>query len=350
MKKQLKWIIAALAVTAVATPALAEDGIKFYGSVRVKTTYTVDSEGNTAATKDQNTDDAVLTLQNNSRFGVNATTGAIGGKVEMGFKNPENGASNEMYTRLLYGTWKNDAGHTLLVGQNYTPYWTYYNVVAADDDGATGYGNLYDLRTPMISYTMANGLYVAAIENYATRTNLNAKSLLPKLAVGYKTTSGAVTIHTGVAYQQYDLFTGATGEQKDIVVSYLGHIEAVVKGEGMSAQAKLHYGQNLKEFGMSNMDKTYNTNAATANNNTEAYGGIAQLTVGQTCAGFSYTVEDMDATKANKDVLAWVNYTFVPVKGFSIVPEIAYLDKNVNAFDWDGADKIVASVKWQMDF
>lgn len=345
MKKQLKWIIAALAVTAVATPALAEDGIKFYGSVRVKTNYIVKSDGATAATTDQRTDDATLALQPNSRFGVNATTGAIGGKVEMGFRQE----TTDMYTRLLYGTYKTEGGTTILVGQTYAPYWTAYGHVYKDDDMFTSYGNLYEGRIPMIRVDTSSGLYMAAIKNAQSNPDATAtdstKTLLPKLNVGFKNTAGALTYNTGVAYQQYDSF--GAGYNKDIVVSYLGYFEAVVKSEAMTAQAKLHYGQNLKEFGFTGLNKGYTLGSG---DNIEGYGGVAQLNVGKACAGFSYTVEDADKQKSNKDVAAFVNYTIVPVKGFSIVPELAYFDYNVNGFDFDGADEVAATIKWQMDF
>jgi hypothetical protein len=231
----------------------------------------------------------------------------------------------------------------------------------------TGFGNLYEGRTPMIKVDMASGLYFAVLQNKAvdtvttattanlvtgavttTTTTAGVKTLLPKLNVGFKNTAGALTYNTGVAYQQYDQFNGA-GTTKDIVVSYMGYFEAVVKSEAMTAQAKLHYGQNLKEFGLSGLNKSY-TAAGTANANTEAYGGVAQLNIGKACAGFSYTVEDRDTEKANKDVGAFINYSIPVVKGFTIVPELAYFDYNVNAFDFDGADEVAATIKWQMDF
>jgi len=338
MKKLVLALVALAAAVAVATPALAD--YNFYGSMRFKTGYEVLGD-----TLDPSTDSTTFGLQSNSRFGLNATTGDIGGRVEMGL------GGGTVATRLMYGTWKTDAG-TLLIGQTYAPYWTSYSMVYQNDDGLNGFGELYEGRRPMIKFDATSGLYVAAIQNEqlgATAT----KVLVPKLNVGFKNKAGDLSYNVGVAFQQYAAYYDATfttptvnGPAKRTINSYLGYLEVAVKQEGFKATAKVHYGQNLDEFGFGR-DLAY---VAATNTNTEDYGGVAEVSVGPANVGFAYTVEDQDAAKANKDVVGYVNAKFSPVKGFSITPEIAVFDYDVNGFDWDGMDKVAATVKWQMDF
>lgn len=341
MKKLVLALVALAATVAVATPALAD--YNFYGSMRFKTGYQV-----LADTPDASSDSTTFGLQTNSRFGANATTGDLGGRVEIGLKDAFDG--NAAYTRLLYGTWKTDAG-TLLIGQTYLPYWTAYGLVYNNDDGLNGFGELYEGRTPMIKFDATSGLYLAAVQN-KQMGKTGTKTLIPKLNVGFKNKAGDLSYNLGVAFQQYDQYYNAAwvatdnGVNKRTVNSFLGYFEVGVKQDAFSATAKLHYGRNLKEFGFAR-DLAY---AAATNDSTENYGGVAQVNVGPACVGFSYTVDDRDATKAVKDVVGYVNAKFSPAKGFSITPEIAVYDKNVNGFDWDGNDLVVGTVKWQMDF
>jgi hypothetical protein len=362
MKKLVLALIALAAIVAVATPALAD--YNFYGSMRFKTGYTV-----TADQPNRSSDSSQFGLQSNTRFGLNATTGNIGGRIEMGLLDGTGSAN--VYTRLMYGTLKTDAG-TLLIGQTYNPYWTAYAMVYNNDDGLNGFGELYEQRTPQIKFDFNSGLYVSAIQNQAIQKSVaNSKALLPKLNVGFKNKAGALSYNLGVAYQVYDQYYGAAfapvaassvtnvggvatpnaavpvTDNKRTIQSYLTYFELVMKQETMTAQMKLHYGQNLAEFGFKR-DKSYN---AVGNNNTESYGGVAQVSVDMFNVGFSYTVDADDTTaKTDKDVVAFVNAVIKPVKGFSITPEIAYYDNNVNGFDFDGADMVVGTIKWQMDF
>lgn len=373
MKKLVLALVALAAAVAVATPAMAD--FNFYGSMRLKTYYKYDDN------KNANADSAALQLATNSRFGANASTGDIGGRVELGMYD-----ASTTYLRLLYGTWKTDAG-TLLIGQTYTPYFGNLSSVTNNDDTFNGYGATYDGRTPMIRFDMTSGAYVAAIKNAQTGS---AKAFMPKLAVGFKNKAGALSYNVGVAYQTYDKkAAAATGDvygivsvdagvdgvigtaddvikytkdpiskataanPKRTVTSYLTYADIGFKQDDIRAKVKLHYGQNLKDFGIT---KRSNSAYDAANNlNTISYGGQGEVGFGMVTVGATYTVDDkigasQSGNNAVKNFGAFVNAAIKPVKGFTIVPEIAYFDKNVNGFDFDGCDEIYGYVKWQMDF
>jgi len=260
---------------------------------------------------------------------------------------------------------------TLLIGQTYTPYFVAYSLVYKNDDGFNGYGEIYEGRTPMIKFDFTSGAYVAAVQNKLQGKD-NAKTLVPKLVAGFKNKAGDLSYNVGVGYQQYDQYYGAgfataaaaqpdlggvpgaaavpVTDAKRTIVSYLGYLQMAFKQEKMNAQLNLHYGQNLKEYGFAR-DRSY---AAATNENTVGYGGILQVGVDMVNVGLSYTVDDTHALgatgKANRDVVGFINANIKPVKGFTIVPEVAYYDKNVRGFDWDGADEVAATIKWQMDF
>ena len=141
--KKLSILVVAALLCVFALPAFAQDKAdwSFYGSIRLWTAWeSYDKEAPAINFGAPNTfrnqphwptgsavgfDDSDLWfgMQYNARIGANVKWGDVGGRFEFGNLAQEGsgtGADSE-HVRLLYGTWNFGAG-TLVVGQDYTPY------------------------------------------------------------------------------------------------------------------------------------------------------------------------------------------------------------------------------------
>ena len=337
MRRLALILVALAAIVAIATPALAE--YNFYGSVRVKTFY-LDEDKNAA--DDQ---DFTLELQPNTHFGAKVQEGKLGGKIELGLKTQATG----VYTRLAFGTYKFDAG-TLLVGQTYSPYFSNASQVYKDDRGFSGFGNLWDARNPQIRFDLNSGLYFVAGKTISTANNVTGgtanattDTLLPKLTVGFKNKAGKFAYNLGATYQSFD--TGATEES---VTSYLGYADIGFTQDQFSLRTKLHYGQNLSDLGITDRNSKYNV---ATGDDTTSYGGWVQAGFAGATVGVGYVVDDIDgAPETDDQMAAFINYKIKVAKGFTITPEICYMDYMDDENGVDQGDHLAIGAQWKMDF
>ncbi len=362
-KKTAAIVAAAAALTAMALPALAETS--FYGSARVHTGYV--AQDNAVGTRDTtNFDESLLAT---SRFGMNASSGDLTGKVEFGSAN----ANGAVYTRLLYGTYKFGFG-SVKVGQDYNSYYFISNQTTGGDNVNNNYGSLWDTRQPQIKVAMNNGLYVAFIQPTATATGaLTTKILMPKTNIGYEGAAGMFKFGAGVvgqAYQETVAYSTATAAQTTTrVSSALGYVHGTLGMGPAEIKFNLGYGNNLGNMGFTSAGTNRNVLAAGKYTSTTTLEGFVQAkyTVSPTLAmnvGFGYSADTNDAfqTAATTTAAAigkktdnrMMVYANVPVglgKGFTVVPEVAYMDqldnKNSNT---KGAKTTYVGAKWQMDF
>ncbi|MBE0501583.1 MAG: hypothetical protein IBX47_09090 [Desulfuromonadales bacterium] len=86
-----------------------------------------------------------------------------------------------------------------------------------------------------------------------TGANAITETLLPKLTIGFKNKAGKFAYNLGTTYQSFD--TGATEES---VTSYLGYADIGFKQDQFSLRTKLHYGQNLRDLGITDRNSKYN--------------------------------------------------------------------------------------------
>ncbi len=380
-KKAAAIVAAAGALSALALPALAETG--FYGSARLATFYNaVDNTLAANATTgvmppSKDTTNIDEHLQSNSVFGMNASSGDLSGKVELGL-----GAA-AVSTRLLYGSYKFDFGK-VLVGQDNNNYYVGSASVVLDDNAHKSYGALWDSRQPQLKVTLNNGLYIAFIQPTNSATG---KILMPKTNIGYEGAAGTFKFGTGVVGQKYQEFyvasTATTAQVTDGVTSVLGYIHGTLGMGPAEIKFNLGYGRNIGNMGFTNANGTATTGfmtnkmvriAATAttaaqNKNTNTLEGFVQAkyTVSPTLAintGIGYVSDTNDTfqTAATATTAAigkktdnrMMVYANVPVglgKGFTVIPEVAYVnqldEKNSNV---KGTKTLYAGAKWQMDF
>lgn len=326
MSRFVKVMVALLAIAAMATPAIAADDYKFsvYGSARMATFWNDTSEP---------ADDADLewALQGNSRFGMKASKGAVGGQFEVG---------TGVNTRLLFGTYKFDGGQ-LLIGQTYTPYTAFANQAYGADNGFIGYGALYDGRQPQIKVSFDNGFYVAGITNAGTAAGTDVT--LPKLAVGYKGAADSFSYGANIAYQTYE------DAAEDDIMSYLASFNGKLDMNPATLSFNLAYGQNATEFGISGTEV-----AVTATEDTTFMAGYAQVAFkandnNTITAGVGYASEDNDDYAQKAERLSYfIQDSITLAPGFYVVPEISFFDDE----DETGAKEksFHVGAKWQVNF
>lgn len=364
-KKAAAIVAAAGALTALAIPAMAETTL--YGSARVATFWNTNQPGYATGTaKPETNTDFDLRQQSNSRVGVTATNGDLGGKVELGLGLGLGGGNTTVYTRLIYGTYKFNAG-TLLVGQTYTPYWFLSDQVAFDDNVNNGYGSLYDGRQAQIKFTMSNGLYVAAIRpngkaapagTDAMNTVSASETFFPKLSIGYEGKAGPVAFGGGVVGQTYKLMLN-----EKHINSVMGYFHGKVQAGPANIGFNFGAGQNLGDMGIA--EGVAAANSATATEETFTYSALvtAGFTVAPTMkfnAGIGYVTTDgktaagVDWKKADNKLSAYVNLPITLAKGFSITPEFTYQDQldDISATNIasKGKKDYIYGAKWQFDF
>jgi hypothetical protein len=365
-RKKVRNLIKALCVAgmslAMAAPAFG--AAQLYGSFRYDTFYVIqksDGAMNVAG------DDSVTTLQNelpsNSRIGVKFDQGNLNGHFEMGVQGSNGG--NSIYTRLMYGTYKFGSG-TLLIGQTYNPWTMFADQVYGSDNDLIGFGALYDSRQPQIKITLDNGLYITLVKTN-DGSDLVAGSVqynqIPKIGVGYNGKAGNTTFGAGFAYNTYKEKNDAANWDED-VNSFLIYARATVSVGAVTAKTQVHYGQNLKNFGISGRPNGAATlNATGGIDNTDGWGGFAQVgvKVSQTAsvvAGAGFT-RDKQADTDYDQTSVFIQAPIEIAPHFHVVPEFDYFHYNHPGASHIGVpsvglpnleDAYVVGAKWQFDF
>lgn len=347
-KKTATIVAAAGALTALAIPAMAE--LTPYASVRLGAFYNVldpQSTNSRAGVGRENQSDFDLDLARNSRVGIKGSTGAIGGVVELGLGSSNNsttgftsgfslasattatnnggfaantGHVNNVYTRLIYGTYKFDAG-TLLVGQDYSNNWVTSAQSWEADKGFSGYGSLDNSRQAQIKFTMNNGLYFAAINPSALSTG-TYEITIPVLNVGYKGKAGNFDYNFGVLYGNAKSYNG-----NDTVATHTDNAVAPLTADGTSLapsftsntiNAYLGYGSGKLTAGpvsfLFNLGYGQNT-------------GDLDIRTGR--AGQNTTAMNNNSTGLNAAAYTYVNGVGTPAAGVTGNRYIASTNQNV---------------------
>jgi hypothetical protein len=337
MKKFFVLFTAVALICAFSMPAAADDAEwSFYGSARMGTWYTMNSEdfvpsgwlGGEADTDELST----WNLQGNARIGARVKMGNIGGRFEYG-SGPN--------LRLLYGTY--DLGNAqLLFGQGYTPINIFgSNQVFGGDNDLLDSGFPYDGRHPMAQIsTMGFKLAFSTPEE----TGDNVENTLPKVSAKYTFKTDMFKVQPYFGYQTYttqevDEETGVrTGVEMDHDSYVYGAAFSVMAGPA-TINANVTFAENGGDFGLP--CQVNNTGDGVE---TLAAGLVANFAVSDMIkpeVGVGYVEND------DEDAEAWnyyVNATINIAKGFFIVPEIGFTDLDENG------DQTYVGAKWQINF
>jgi len=360
MKKLLVLFAAVALVAAFALPAAAatvEEAVEeheagdshswgFYGSARVGTWYTGDSD----KIADVDTDNFDLDLQGNSRIGANVKHGAIGGRFEYG---------TGVNVRLLYGTWDFGGGE-FLVGQAYTPLNRFpSNQVFDGDADLLPYGGIYNGRVPMLQLKMA-GFKIALMEANTGDPvvgQTGEEHTFPKLEAAYNMTAGPAALKFMAGWQKY---TVDPNDADESAMSYFLGIGSTFNFGAITLSADGWYGSNIGQYGL--WHNTFDDailvgeGDAASVEDTKSFGllGVFNFKATDMWAfelGAGYTESDNDTFIGKDDELAlYGNAVWTLAPGFFIVPEIGWVDYGDNSLGLDQGDMVYAGAKFQINF
>jgi hypothetical protein len=352
-------LVAAFTLPAAAADETLEDHLathwNFYGSARVSTWYEGVGVGDDLG--DIDTDNFNLALQGNSRIGarVNLDNG-MSGRFEYG---------SGVNVRILWGEWNYGAG-AFGVGQNYTPYDTFYsNQVWASDEGLLSTGGIYTGRRPMLQWRMA-GFKVALLQ--ATTNDLGTETAteapLPAFEASYGFTAGPASMKVVGLWQTYKIGKD-TVLDSDISTWSLG-LGGKFDVGAVALWGDIFYGQNLGNYGVYHQGNDEATIIrtgliSTGVEDTDSWGGILGATFKATDMlafelGGGYTGNTNNQFDNDNNIwslYANLNITLAP--GFYIIPELGYYDYGDTAYNRadgtkDAGDLVYAGAKFQINF
>ena len=414
MKKLFILMAVAIFVVGSIVPAMAQDKTwSWYGSARMWTEYrSVDKEVTTstivtnplAGLDDE--EELVWDLQSNSRLGVIAKWGDIGGQIEYG---------TGVNLRLLYGTWNFGPG-TLLFGQDYMPsLWGVSSQCGfgGGDCGLIGWGEVYPGRIPQLKLIMGNFQVALLRPNSsqlfttsaaATQTifvsagaaappgsifistdgitdvyviaagtpNFSAVDTdftLPKIEASYTFNLGPAALWMGAGWNTIDLQgvrTGTTTIEDKSLDSWFGSIGAKFNFGPFYVNGKLSYVQNPASYGLPQdiglRTPSYNL---TSNSFNDVDSMMAMLVLGFKMsdaikfeAGFGFVSNERDnAPGITQEEEVWAYYiqmSWSPAKNVFIIPELGIIDYGerevTGAADVDLGKVTYFGVKWQINF
>jgi hypothetical protein len=358
MKKVGIGLLAIAMALCSAGPAAAD--FTPYASVRLLTGWWDYTQNDTGPRDDYDT--IYEDIGNFSRFGVKFSSGDLSGHYEVGLK----GDAQEVYHRLLYGTWKFGGG-SLMVGQNYDPYTFIADQIspalkelggdtAVDAENyLIGYGCLWDSRQPQIKVMLDNGLYVTAIQPETDATHLAATqkdASLPKMCAGWEVKGQSLYVNPGFAYSTFE------ADDKD-VDSWLLYLNAKMALGPADVKGSLHYGQNVGDFGLWNREEAAYAQLdvnGTDIEDSDSYGGYVQvampfdpatITLG---VGYTQSENDLLGRKEDEQMSYFVQAKFPVTDKFWVVPEFSYYDQMEDAAEMEEPEAWFAGLLWRMDF
>jgi len=407
--KKLFIVVLALAFCFAALPALAQDKAEWswYGQVRMWTAWesvseeTVKASGlnNGSKAKGWNAlvapgvieaqDDDVLDwqLQTNSRIGVNAKWGSVGGTVEFGQDGTAwNGSKDTRASiRLMSATWNFGPG-TLLVGKNYTPYFFLVSNLCGPGGGecnGIGYGSIYGGRRAQV--TLQFGGFKIGLSEPETGNNpsdidtrqpwappaangVDVDQWLPRIEAAYTFNLGPAALFLGGAYQTYDIQVGTTGGIEEVSSdSWVLGIGARTAFGPFYANGVFQYGNNVGQGGLATVLQFSRSLIDPVNLDTEDNTYMtAQLVLGFRVmdslsfeGGVIWQNGDADFPGGGGSVsqdswVYYVNATWSPAKNVFIVPEFGIIDNGDLEIsgepDNDLGDVMWFGIKWQINF
>jgi len=414
MKKLFILMAVAIFVVGSIVPAMAQDKTwSWYGSARMWTEYrSVDKEVTTstivtnplAGLDDE--DELVWDLQSNSRLGVIAKWGDIGGQIEYG---------TGVNLRLLYGTWNFGPG-TLLFGQDYQPsLWGISSQCGfgGGDCGLIGWGEMYTGRQPQIKLIMGNfqvalirpvtsqifttaggepstvqvaagsapptgGIFLSTDGTFdyyvvaGSTPNFDAVDTdftLPKIEASYTFNLGPAALWMSAGYNSIDLQgvpTGTTQVEERGLDSWFGALGAKFNFGPFYVNGKITYLQNPGSYGAS-QDIGLRTPGYdfTVNDFTDVDSLMGMLVFGFKMSdaikfegGFGFVMNERDnAPGITQEEETWAYYiqmSWSPAKNVFIIPEIGRIDYGdqevTGAADVDLGKATYFGVKWQINF
>lgn len=356
-------------------------------------------------------DSVFLGNPGNSRVFMKAVNGKLAGYAELGL-----GTGSDISTRHIYLTYDMGGGNSVLIGRTWTPVAEDSpNQRLFYDDGMQFFGDLYFDRADQIRFehtqdkltfkaaiqapvnnlpvndvidtiytpteitdTEGNPQTIYVAEDITFNSKYDLEAVLPAINLAMSYDGGNFTI-TPSLYAQTVKFRALDEEgpfSKDITAtSYALAVDAAFKADPLTISCELWWGQNLAvaanlangidrdfynaDFGMPGID--YDANGSDIND-VNSYGGWIQLAAnlkpGTLYCGFGYQnaeVQDEPSDEYEDDVSTWgafINYEYPIAKGFTVTPELLYVNYGTypEKGDNDLGDDIFVGLHFQYDF
>lgn len=357
MRKLMFSGVLTIVLLAFTVPLMAADW-NFYGSVRMSTFY---GDNDKDAGDDSGTD---WDLQGNARIGANVKVDeAIGGRFEFAVTDESVSAGKEsVNTRLLYATYKSDAG-TLLLGQSYTPLadMFYSNQVygwIAGDTDMLGVGQIWDYRRPLIMFS-TKGLQIALVE-VQTATALGSGGdvdvIIPKIELKYHFKKDNVFADIFGGYQSYKI-EDIPGASDETISAYTFGVGGGLNFGDAYVKAGAYMARNAGQFGLLHITADDAVYAGGELIDNDTIGGL--FVAGykasdkiQLEAGVGYVASEVDDSAYEKDdnMTYYVQATYNIYKGFFIVPEVGVVDYGDNSSGASQGKNTYFGAKWQINF
>lgn len=376
MKKALIVLLAVAFVGAFALPAMAADKTEwgFYGSARVGTwSYDDDKmsglvpNGGVNGFDDR---DTTWALQGNSRFGANASAGAVSGRVEI---------RETSEFRVMWGEWNFGPGK-LGVGKNYTPANMFYSQQAGFGDanllniggyytGADGMIRLsFDNIADMFSFDLAfveptvvpdqspaiRGLTPAQINA------LDADTTLPQIEGRFLFNWGPVQMEMGGAWVEFTDTAIVGGAERDYDLdAWALHMGIKYAMGPFYANGNIHTGENntyLGQWTYSQVVATYDAgNDTMVDADHWGWNLIAGFNLNDMLsfeAGYGETDADYNMPGLVEDETAsyYMQARISPAAGVFIIPEIGKRDYKNTTAGVDQGDTFYFGATWRINF
>jgi len=373
MKKALIVLMAIALIGAFAMPAAAADKTEwsFYGSARV-TTFSYDDDAMSPFAPNGGVNgfddrDTIWGQQGNSRFGANASAGAVSGRVEI---------RETSEFRVIWGEWDFGMGK-LGVGKNYTPANMFYsNQVGFGEANMLNTGGFYTGADGMIKLSfeqIAGGMFdfdiafvePAALQNYGAGEDIpvvvgsDLDTTLPQIESRFRFDWGPVQMEFGGAWLEVEdtRIVGNTQREYDLE-AWAVHFGTKFAMGPFYANGNIHTGENNSLLGQWVFDAALPTYDAANDTIIDADRWGWQLVAGfklNDMISFEagYGEAEMDSNVPgqfdNEVSSYYVQTVLSPAPGVLIIPEIGERDYD-NVGNVDRGDTFYFGAVWKISF
>ncbi len=379
MKKNLLFVMTLTITLALAMPAMAfhlepSPGLTFdfYATNNFQTEYRFTDR------EDSANDEEELQWDISNTFGAMMKYKNFVGKLEMGFKFADN--NDDIYSRLLYGTYSFNDTFKLSMGQMYDPnyWWTYSNTKAGN--AGTGYGIAQSPRTPQIRVDIGPAYVIAARVFESTPATVSAAASdvstvrkIPRMMVGFDTSIDRHKVGAGIGYNSHTL-ESATLSMDTTLESWIAFVHGQVSiTDNIFLKSQVFYAQNAPQYGLyGHGSRNYTgTNETSAEAQWDGSDGIedsktwagflhvkAKLGDGKAIfAGYGYSSSENDMVNGGEKNPKQEYYVGGEIDVYEsgaakmyVVPEIHMFDHMDDESGNDEGSDLYAGARWKLKF
>ena len=353
MKKLLLSVLMlALALPAFALDIPMPDGMKLnmYGQARMAAYYQRQTEKPNGGEEKITKSDLFYNMQGNSRLGWNFSAGSFKANVELKVV-PDSTTSktapvdgtyvvkNNGLFRQFWGAYTFENGLTLTAGNKTTIAGNagYFNDIYGTDQGLNGYGNIGDVRRPLIMLSYA-GLDFAMITNEMDHdkklgANTVKENYIPRFEVAYNLKMDGLS---GKFFAAYGRFNYADADKQWIGINSW-HVGAHVNPTfgNMYVKVGAYYGQNVGLDGsisMSLVPEAVKNGTDVEVKNTSSFGGALAFGIKDLVpslslelgAGYALYTTEVDDVENKSAYAVYLQTPYKVNQHVLIIPQVGY--------------------------